>query len=776
MISDLGIVFKVYLISLGLQFLVWPWVSKWFKELADKGWALGRVLGLLAVGLPVWFLGHVWPVNTDVGVGVVMLGLVLVGLRSIRFRSTPGETSASRRPPPGRNYILVEEGLFVLGLLGLSLIRGFQPDILGLEKFMDFGFVKQYLVSSSLPVNDMWLAGESINYYSFGHFLTSILVRIWGVPLGIGYNLMLAWILGTSLALSFLVVVSLLTTKGSHLGRARIGMRSLKRQEPSEERSSEPSKGVILGGVMGALLTCLGGNSHALWYLLKNKGFAGYWYADATRFIENTIHEFPGYSFVVSDLHGHVLGLPIVLAFVLVLVNLLNRPYTPDSTPGETSASLRPPAGEKSFSVILGVLLGVMMMTNTWDVAVYGLLMGVFFVSSRCRPLKVRNPLTLRCRAPKVTNCLTLGLVAGVVALPWFVNFEFFSDGLRLVSERSPLWQLGVLWGGHVVVVVIAMTIWFRSIFKSRLQAAERSEPSFGRLRRPAERRRFGSALRLGSDPLVLALGVTAVLLLLIPEVVYVKDIYTTHQRANTMFKLTYQAFIMMGLVFGWVVGQVFALRSTPGECMRTLTGEKLRFRRRFGTLLRLEKLRYTTLRMTGVVILFVLWGGFMLFPVQAFSSYYGGFKKYKGLDGLTWLKADKNKWGVVEYLEKNRDGKNMIEAVGESYSKLNSVSAFSGTPTVVGWKVHEWLWRGGYDVVKERERIVREFYETGNLEVIEEFEVGWVVVGPDERKKYKVDENRLVELGEVVWRGGESYLVKVDETAAGPSQRAGRR
>ena len=44
-----------------------------------------------------------------------------------------------------------------------------------------------------------------------------------------------------------------------------------------------------------------------------------YWYANATRFIPFSIHEFPSYSFVVSDSHGHVLSIP----FVLLLIGLL---------------------------------------------------------------------------------------------------------------------------------------------------------------------------------------------------------------------------------------------------------------------------------------------------------------------------------------------------------------------------------------------------------------------------------------------------------------------
>jgi len=272
---------------------------------------------------------------------------------------------------------------------------------------------------------------------------------------------------------------------------------------------------------------------------------------------------------------------------------------------------------------------------------------------------------------------------------------------------------------------------------------------------------------RIFRSDLLVALGVTAVVLLIIPEVLYVKDIYTTHQRANTMFKLTYQAFIMMSLVFGWVVGKLlngFHLGGArnQGTTLLRLDSRKGPPRRyRAGLLLGSNPYRLMNRLALGVVV--VLWGWLMVFPVKAFSSYYGEFRKYKGLDGLEWLKKDEDKWGAVEYLEKNRDGKNMIEAVGDSYSKLNSVSAFSGTPTVMGWRVHEWLWRGGYGVVREREQMVKSFYETGDKTILEKFGVGWILVGVDERKEYKVNENKILELGEVVWSGEGGYLIKMN-------------
>ena len=80
--------------------------------------------------------------------------------------------------------------------------------------------------------------------------------------------------------------------------------------------------------------------------------FKGYWYADATRFIHNTIHEFQVWfgSFGLARTFTKSAG-----SFVYLLL-------------GRRALEL----------VVLGELLAIMM-TNTWDVPIYGLLLGVWF-------------------------------------------------------------------------------------------------------------------------------------------------------------------------------------------------------------------------------------------------------------------------------------------------------------------------------------------------------------------------------------------------------------
>ncbi|MFZ2202507.1 MAG: hypothetical protein WAV56_03875, partial [Microgenomates group bacterium] len=103
---------------------------------------------------------------------------------------------------------------------------------------------------------------------------------------------------------------------------------------------------------------------------------------------------------------------------------------------------------------------------------------------------------------------------------------------------------------------------------------------------------------------------------------------------------------------------------------------------------------------------------------------------------------------------------------VGDSYTETDFISAFSGTPTIVGWRVHEWLWRGGYEMVGKRDEEVRRFYETGSEaernEIVKKYNLGWVVVSPREKEKYKIDEKKIKSLGEVVFSGKSAYLIKI--------------
>lgn len=646
--ADLLNIGQVYLVSLGLQLAGWPITRSLFGHLTDKGWPVSRLITTLVTSLTIWELANLkMPVNTAGGFGTGMVAWI-----SLNFWWWLTNKQGSKLTKGGLRMIVIEEYLFLVGLVVISLIRGFLPNIDSLEKFMDFGFINRYLDSPTLPAMDMWQAGKSINYYSFGHFWASGVIRYFWVEATVGYNLVLGFIAGLTMSIAFGISYYLAKAKEEMAG--------------------------MIGGLAGAVSVAVAGNGHTLWYLVSHRGLDGYWYAEATRFIHNTIHEFPGYSLVVADLHGHVLGLPMVLLFVLTLLVWLEDKKTVGV-------------------VVMGVLLGVMMMTNTWDIAVYGLVLVIAGLQLWIQ--KPRSILAL------MRSAAVVGVTMGLTALPWLTTFEPFSSGLRWVSERSPFWQLAVLWSGGLMVTLMVV-----------LAEGKRER-------------------RLQIRSLALCIGC----LIVIPELVYAKDIYPDHPRANTMFKLTYQASVMIGLLMGAL----------------------------WGKLLDPERKMWRWFRYGGGVVAGTVLAGSMIFPVVSFPNFYNNFSNYQGLDGEAWIKAEsREKHEVIKYLQNNKNGENLVEAVGDSYTKLNSVSVFTGVPTIEGWRVHEWLWRGGYETVAQREAEVKTIYETYETEkrkeLLERYNVGWILVGADEKEKYEVNEEQIKALGEVVYQEGGTYLVKI--------------
>lgn len=672
-------IFATWFVTFFLQLVSWPYLAVLTKkDLVDRGWGLGRLSGWLMIGLTIWFLAHFkLPINTTLGIWSVF-GALLLGSLYLIYRWFDQLHNAFRHAWP---LILTEELLFILGFLFLSFIRAHNPQILDLEKFMDNGFMAAYIRSATLPAVDMWLSGESINYYTFGHFLGSIMARLWLTPLRFGYNLLLALIMGFSFSLSFSVVVNLITPS----------LNKTRRLMP-----------LIIGGLVGSFFVTVGGNTHTIWYFLKNGHWQGYWYADATRFIFNTIHEFPSYSFVVSDLHAHVWSLPLVLGFIIWLFLWSKQLLSPSVSK----------LGPWLYSLVLGIFLGVFIMTSTWDFMIYGLLLAVVGII-----LLIYKP---KLFLPLVCSAALIGLTAALIAAPWYLNFTSISQGPALVTQRTPIWQLFVLWSGHLIISALALILAGYLLYANSKRLLKDRYPVFHLL-------------------LIIGMVTTAWILLLLPELIYFKDIYSAHPRANTMFKFTYQAFILMSLAGGWAMG-IALIRGVLHLGLRILT----------------------------ITLTLVVFGLVLLFPYFAYRDYYGALKDFKGLDGWAWLEEQyPNDLAAISWLEENVSGQpTILEAWGESYTTRNRVSAYTGLPTVIGWRVHEWLWRGGFDIAGERSGHVDEIYlrplSAESLNYLNQYQVEYIIIGDEEYAAYPdLSFNELLTLGPTVFQSGNTYIIK---------------
>lgn len=665
-----------YIFTWWLTFFVFgvislPTTYLFFKKFVDIGYGFSKTIGFLIISYLVFFFSTI-KVLPFTRLSIFLILLAFSAFNTYIFIKNKNAFLYSVRKR--LKIITFQEIFFTIGLTFWSMVRGYQPDINGLEKFMDFGFVNSILRSDYLPPSDMWFARETINYYWFGHFLTALATKLSNIPSEITYNLMLATILGLTLTGVFTLVATLF-----------------------KQTSTNIRKLAFLAGLLSALLVSFGGNFHTPFYVLKD-GVDKYWYPDATRFIgynpetnDKTIHEFPLYSFVVSDLHAHLINLPVVLLYIGLLYKTLSL--------------------EKKKKIILkvlplGFLLGIMFMTSTWDFGNYLVLTGI----STAIFSVLRKKISFK-------NILSSGIfIGGIVltglttALLFILNFTSIAKGIDFVNARTPLWQLGVLWGFPIILTFIF------SLLLLKIKKVK------------------------NSDFFVLSLLITSWLLIIIPEIFYVKDIYiASHHRANTMFKLTYQAYVMFYITSGYIaLRTVFLLKNVIGKI--------------------------SALLFFAVIFTSILW-----YPKLAIKSYYRDLKDYVGLSGNTWL-MDKNPdlYATVNWFNENIKGQPVIlEAPGDSYTEYNVISSYTGLPTVSGWFVHEWLWRGESTFPQERVSEITEIYTSQDIQLtkslLDKYKVKYVIVGDFEREKFpNINELKFNQLGKVVLTSGTTKIYEI--------------
>jgi uncharacterized membrane protein len=202
------------------------------------------------------------------------------------------------------------------------------------------------------------------------------------------------------------------------------------------------------------------------------------------------------------------------------------------------------------------------------------------------------------------------------------------------------------------------------------------------------------------------------------------------------MFKLVFQSFMLLSLASGYIIVRIIS------------TSKKI---------ISLLFLPFAA----GLV------GLVMLYPFQAIPSYYG--TTYQSLNGTNYLKAIyPSDYAAIQWLNKNIKGQPVIlEAQGDSYTDYARISVNTGLPTVLGWTVHEWLWRGTYDIPAPRIEEIKTMYESHNIaetkSLLEKYHVEYVFIGSLEREKYlDLYEYKFNVLGKPVYKKGTTTIFKL--------------
>ncbi len=357
-----------YLVISLVGWLVFPLAYRLLPALADRGYAFSRALGWLLWGYIFWLLASLGILRNEPG-GLTLALILLVGLSAWSLYKT-GMQEILTWLRSQRRLVLAVEVLFLIAFALMALIRAANPEILGTEKPMELAFINAILNSPEFPPHDPWLSGYAISYYYFGYVLVAMLAKTAGTSGGIAFNLGISLVLALSAIGVYGLVYNLLAARRKQAGATSPVVHSL----------SLP----LLGPVFIVLVANLEGFLHVLhtrgifwranaagemvsrfwtWLDIKELNLPPeqpfswiparfWWWWRASRVLQDysftrnpieIIDEFPVFSFLLADLHPHVLATPFAFLGMALILNLVlggrRRP-----------AGLAETAPERSFS------------------------------------------------------------------------------------------------------------------------------------------------------------------------------------------------------------------------------------------------------------------------------------------------------------------------------------------------------------------------------------------------------------------------------------------
>ena len=780
---------------------VFPSVSTLFIRFEDRGIIFSKMIGLLFISGIHFALNtmHLLPFTQE---GCLITAAVVCAVNIVLFYK--GKLAKNFK---GINISLIaaEEAVLLFLYIIWVWIIGYRPGAYGTEKFMDYGFVTSMLKSQWMPFEDMWYAGEPINYYYGGQYVTAWIAKLCGVSAGIAYTTMRATIAAFSFSLPLALVYQML-----------------------RERFKESVRIPWTGGVLAGLACGFCGNFHYVIYGIiletanRIKGVEySYWFPDSTRYIgydpdlpDKTIHEYPAYSTILGDLHAHYINILFVVTVTAIAYAFAQRILAEGREPEEkewTAKSLAKEIFLQPELILIGLMTGYFRFTNFWDFPIYFVVCGsvVFFMNLWKYGRSIRRFAAVM--AGQAVFAFLLGVIA---ALPFTLTFDQISTEVGLVHSHTQFYQFMILWGLPLAVSILFIAVLVREQrtklllarnairLTGRREAAEKEKadpPESGEETADMEEinavladlqgtdarymdseradagrtdsdmdgaeRRPGTHVKKGAerkkdqnsegtvllglmlpDLAALLFALCAIGLILIPEVIYVKDIYGgEHYRANTMFKLTYQAWILFAIVMGYALIRILA-GSMKSACVLASVC----------TALLLLTLGYMP---RGIMD----WFGNIFDPslrIGTDASVFVDESFHTDFAAITWLNNEVKGRPVC------------LEAPGDSYSTRERVSVATGLPTVAGWYVHEWLWRGDPDAVSERNKDIEAIYTSGDEKLvkslIEKYNITYIYIGTQERQAYynSITDVFLQGLGEVVFSDGEyTYIVKIGQT-----------
>ena len=772
-----------------LGILAFPLAFVLFHRLPDRGFTVAKPLALILFSYVLWISGltHLIPNTIFTIIGILVVCAVVSAVIFKHHAHSIGSFLKKEW-----RLVAAGEAVFLLFFVLWAAITSESPAISHTEKPMDFGLLNAVLQSRFFPPEDPWLAGHSISYYYFGHFTMALVVKLTGISSAVGYNLAISLVPALLATGAMGLLYNLIRISGASSARAVLFA------------LAAPMVIILLGNLEGALefAHLRGWGAAGFWDWAGIKGLPGldgggasgffpdgnWWWWRATRVIDTvvdgqsldyTITEFPFFSFLLGDLHPHVLALPFVVLGLFLCLNL----FLTRDAPGLGWLRKRP-----LESVAVAFFVGSLAFINTWD---FPLMAGILGAVILARSYAAQDGDIAKSSVQAAMMFAPLLALSVAMFLPFYLGFGSQASGILPLQDHPTrpvlfflvmglfsflgisfvvrqLGNLGLtrasfqrtpqasqndgpdddapaaLAIGLVALSPLALwvaSIWVWTLFTGGAVAATtevvdrtvRVLPGFilvavagySVIRRSRLDNDSASAF-----PLILFAA--AFFLIAGAELFYVADSFGGgFRRMNTVFKVYYQAWLLLGLVGAYGIYYLF---SGPASNRNLPTNGVWGWATRIGRPV-----------WTGTLLILVV--ASLYYPAGAVlerTGWLGGNDTLADntLDGLGFLNHGQHgEYAAIQWLRDDAPWGRVVEAVGGDYSEYGRISASTGLPTILGWKGHELQWRGSSRPFDGRESDVAKIYQSADEEevrlILEKYQISYVYLGRREIGSY---------------------------------------
>ena len=741
-------------------------------RLADRGFTLSKPLGILLVSYLFWVLGlaHI-PTVQPIAIALVLLMAALSVY--IAYRNFDDLRDFITRE---WRTIVIAEAIFLVFFISWTLFRSYDPFINHTEQPMDLALLSASINSQVGHPEDPWLRGEPISYYYFGYWMMGALSQISAIQSHISYNLAMALIPAMGAMGIFGIVFNMVRMDIARMDKARRNL-------------------AIIAGIAAALFLVVVSNLEGVLEFMRLNGMGSqgfydwirindlpgpivtppqswtppdfWWWFHASRvintfdgvhFIDNTIQEFPFFSFLLGDMHPHVMSIPFIALFVGIALNIYRLP----SDFWRKYRSVYPYA----IVITAALVLGGLGFNNLWDMPTFAaLLIGILALRAYREGSDLPQSIAL---ALFPVGLATLAL-AILMYSPYLLDINAGVNGIGVVITHTRAVHMFIVWGLFLTAVTPFLLATFWQTTVQRDWAAQTLTagalafapwllwtlaylPSDGSIEEIISRfigilpltalvaigvynalylaRRENEGGRLFATILaVLGLG-----LIIGSEFLFIRDFF--NNRGNTVFKLYYQAWILLAAASAFAV---YYWLST----IRSRTGWRATFSYAWAA---------------AFVLLLI---GSLYYPLAAAKTKPDTPYAGRTLDGLSFVQQNRPaEYDAIAWLKQNAPpDAAIVEAVGE-WSDWGLVSRSTGLPTIVNWLGHQKQWRGGWEIFDadkpDVSRALRDKYfddRTAEVEriyttldpaeaqaILYKYDIDYVYIGQRERDKYGIE------------------------------------